>query len=159
MIMSEEITYKPIGIIRTPFVKQESTPIQGCFAPSSQGRVELFPEYEAGLKDIEGFSHLILIYHFHKAEGFQLLAKPFLDKEKRGIFAIRYFARPNHIGLSVVKLLKVRNNTLDIGEVDMYDGTPLLDIKPYVPQFDIRESVKDGWYPNGSERSRYPVKE
>jgi tRNA-Thr(GGU) m(6)t(6)A37 methyltransferase TsaA len=157
--MANEIIYKPIGIIHTPYTRQEDTPIQGCFSPESWGSVELYPQYTEGLKDIEGFSHLILIYHFHKADGFQLLTKPFLDKDKKGIFAIRHFARPNPIGLSVVRLLKVSGNTLEIAEADMLDATPLLDIKPYVPQFDIKEGVKDGWYPNASERSRYQVKE
>ena len=157
--MTEEIIYTPIGIIHTPYIRKEDTPIQGCFSPNSKGQVEIFPEYETGLKDIEGFSHLILLYHFHKAEGFQLLTKPFLDKEKKGIFSIRYFARPNPIGLSVVRLLKVNGNILEISEVDMLDGTQLLDIKPYVPQFDIKTDVKDGWYPNASERSKYPIKE
>jgi tRNA-Thr(GGU) m(6)t(6)A37 methyltransferase TsaA len=157
-VMPENIIYKPIGIIHTPFLKQEDTPIQGCFSPDNRGSVEVFPEYAEGLKDISGFSHLILLYHFHKSEGFQLITKPFLDKEKKGIFAIRYFARPNPIGLSVVKLLEVKGNVLEIGEVDMLDGTPLLDIKPYVPQFDIKQDVKDGWYPNASERSKYQVK-
>ena len=151
----KEISYKPIGIIHTPYTNKEETPIQGCFAPDSKGSIELCPEYVEGLKDIEGFSHLILIYHFHEAGECQLTAKPFLDKEKRGIFAIRYFTRPNPIGLSIVKLSKVRGNILDIGEVDMLDGTPLLDIKPYVPQFDIKEGVKDGWYQRASERAQY----
>jgi tRNA (adenine37-N6)-methyltransferase len=153
--MPDEIIYKPIGIIHTSYNKEEDTPIQGCFSPANQGHIELYPEFVAGLQNIEGFSHLFLIYHFHKAEGFELLTKPFLDKEKKGIFAIRYFARPNPIGISVVKLLKVHCNILEIGEVDMLDGTPSLDIKPYVPQFDIKEHTKDGWYPNASERSKY----
>jgi tRNA-Thr(GGU) m(6)t(6)A37 methyltransferase TsaA len=156
--MLEAIIYRPIGIIRTPYTAREQTPIQGCFAPESRGCVEVYPEYAEGLRDIEGFSHLILIYHFHRAGACRLIRKPFLDKEKKGIFSIRYFARPNPIGLSVVRLNKVSVNTLEISEVDMLDGTPLLDIKPYVPQFDIKESVRDGWYPNASERSRYRVK-
>jgi tRNA-Thr(GGU) m(6)t(6)A37 methyltransferase TsaA len=123
-----EITYKAIGVIHTPYTQKESTPIQGCFAPDSKGAIELFPEYVEGLKNIEEFSHLFLIYHFHQAESCQLVAKPLLDKEKKGIFAIRYFARPNPIGLSIVKLFQVKGNVLDIGEVDMLDGTPLLDI-------------------------------
>jgi tRNA (adenine37-N6)-methyltransferase len=156
--MSDEINFKPIGIIHTPFSDKENTPIQGCFSPESKGYIELYPEYSGGLKDITGFSHLILIYHFHKSAGYSLLAKPFLDKEQRGIFAIRYCDRPNAIGLSVVKLVQVRENILDISEVDMLDGTPLLDIKPYVPQFDIKESVQDGWYQNASERAKYTLR-
>jgi tRNA (adenine37-N6)-methyltransferase len=156
--MISDVTYKPIGIIHTPYQEKECTPIQGCFAPDNRGRIELFPEYTDGLQNIEGFSHLILIYHFHQCTGYQLIAKPFLDKEKKGIFSIRYFARPNPIGLSVVRLYEVKANILEIGEVDMLDGTPLLDIKPYVPQFDIKENVKDGWYKTASERSSYEKK-
>jgi len=150
-----DITYRPIGIIHTPYTDKECTPIQGCFAPESKGSIEIFPEYSQGLQNIEEFSHLILIYHFHQAGGSHLVARPFLDKEKKGIFAIRYFTRPNPIGLSIVKLLKVNGNIIHIGEVDMLDGTPLLDIKPYVPQFDIKEGVKDGWYRSASERTKY----
>ena len=112
-----------------------------------------------GLKDITGFSHLILLYHFHGVTGFQLLTKPFLDKEKKGIFSIRHCNRPNPIGLSVVRLLEVEKNILKIGDVDMLDKTPLLDIKPYVQEFDIKTGVKDGWYPAASERAKYAGKE
>jgi tRNA (adenine37-N6)-methyltransferase len=153
--MSEQIVYQPIGVIHTPYTQKENTPIQGCFAPNSRGTVEVYPEYSDGLKDIEGFSHLILIYHFHKSEGCQLITKPFLDKEKKGIFSIRYFTRPNPIGISIVRLLKINDCILEVGEVDMLDETPLLDIKPYVPQFDIKENVRNGWYNNASERSKY----
>ncbi len=151
------ISYKPIGVIHTSFTEKEQTPIQGCFAPDSKGTVEIYPEYAEGLQNIEGFSHLILIYHFHQAGCCQLVTKPFLDKEKKGIFAIRYFTRPNPIGLSIVKLLSVKGNILDIGEVDILDGTPLLDIKPYVPEFDIKQDVKDGWYKTASEKKRYSL--
>jgi tRNA (adenine37-N6)-methyltransferase len=157
--MPEKVTYQPIGIIRTPFSRKEDTPIQGCFSRGSKGRIELFPEYAAGIQNIEGFSHLILLYHFHKVEGFQLLTKPFLDKEKKGIFSIRHCNRPNPIGLSVVRLLSVNGTTLEIGDVDILDETPLLDIKPYVPEFDVKTGVKDGWYPSASERSKYEVKD
>ena len=91
--MPDEIVYKPIGIIHTPYTRKEDTPIQGCFSPNNRGFVELFPEYVAGLKDIEGFSHLILIYHFHKAEGFQLVTKPFLDKEEERYFCHSLFCQ------------------------------------------------------------------
>jgi tRNA-Thr(GGU) m(6)t(6)A37 methyltransferase TsaA len=155
----DNIVFTPIGVIHTACTCREDTPIQGCFSPNSRGSVEIFPEYRDGLKDLEGFSHLILIYHLHKVEGYQLVTKPFLDKEKKGIFSTRYFARPNPIGISVVKLVKVVENTLEIREVDMLDGTPLLDIKPYVPQFDIKECTRDGWYSNASERAKYQVRE
>ena len=157
--MTESVTYKPIGIIHTPFKEKDKTPIQGCFAPSNKGQIELFPEYTEGLQDITSFSHLILIYHFHKAGSCELLTKPFLDKEKRGIFAIRYFNRPNPIGLSIVKLTGIKGNILDISGVDMLDGTPLLDIKPYVPQFDIKENATSGWFQNASEKEKYKIVE
>jgi tRNA-Thr(GGU) m(6)t(6)A37 methyltransferase TsaA len=150
-----QISYEPIGIIHTPFKEQAGTPIQGAFAPDSKGEVEIYERYANGLKDVAGFSHLILIYHFHLAEGYSLTTKPFLDDESKGIFAIRHFNRPNHIGLSIVRLYAVRGNILDIGEVDIVDGTPLLDIKPYVPDFDNRPNVRNGWYEQASNRDEY----
>jgi tRNA-Thr(GGU) m(6)t(6)A37 methyltransferase TsaA len=150
-----QITYKPIGVIHTPFKKQSSTPIQGVFAPDNTGEVEVFLQYIDGLKDIAGFSHLILIYHFHLAEGYSLITRPFLDNEGKGIFSIRHFNRPNPIGMSVVRLDKVKGNILTVGEVDIIDGTPLLDIKPYVPDFDVRHNVKKGWYEGASNRHEY----
>lgn len=139
------VTYRPIGVIHTPFTEQQNTPIQGIFNPAC-GTVEVFPEYAEGLADIETFSHLFLIYHFHRANAVMLRQKPFLDLQKeRGIFAIRHFNRPNPIGLSIVELKGVRGNILDIRGADMLDGTPLLDIKPYVHQFDHREDVRSGW--------------
>ena len=150
-----QITYEPIGVIHTPFKEQANTPIQGVFAPDSKGEVEVFPQYLDGLNDITGFSHLILIYHFHLANGYSLLTKPFLDNESKGIFSIRHFERPNNIGLSVVRLYSVRGNILEIGEVDIVDGTPLLDIKPYVPDFDNRKNVMVGWYKQASNISKY----
>jgi tRNA-Thr(GGU) m(6)t(6)A37 methyltransferase TsaA len=157
--MVQEITLKPIGIIYTPYSQKEKTPIQGCFAPNNKGFIELHREYTEGLQDIQGFSHLILLYYFHKAKGCTLRAKPFLDKNKKGIFATRHFNRPNPIGFSIVRLYRVRDNILDIGSVDILDGTPLFDIKPYVPQFDIKEDVKNGWYQNASERTTYKIEE
>jgi tRNA (adenine37-N6)-methyltransferase len=140
-----EIVYKPIGKILTSLKEKTDAPIQGVLAPESRGSVEVFPEFAEGLKDIEGFSHLILIYHFHKSGDYTLLKKPFLDKVERGIFSIRYYSRPNPIGISVVRLLSVNDNILEIAEIDILDGTPLLDIKPYMPKFDIRNDARDGW--------------
>jgi len=151
----QPITYDPIGVIHTPFKEQASTPIQGVFSPESKGEVEVFPRYVDGLKNVTGFSHLILIYHFHLAQGYSLLTKPFLDNESKGIFSIRHFKRPNHIGLSVVRLYEIKENILDIGEVDIVDGTPLLDIKPYVPEFDNRLNMRNGWYKHASNKSEY----
>jgi tRNA-Thr(GGU) m(6)t(6)A37 methyltransferase TsaA len=151
----QPIKYEPIGLIHTQFKEQAGTPIQGVFAPDSRGEIEVFPQYVDGLKDIAGFSHLILIYHFHLAKGYSLLTKPFLDKESRGIFSMRHFKRPNYIGLSVVRLYSVKGRILEIGEIDIVDGTPLLDIKPYVPNFDNRLNVRNGWYEHASNRSEY----
>lgn len=134
----------PIGIIHSPYTDPQEIPIQGRFS-EARGEIELFPEYEEGLKDIVGFSHLIILYWFHRAEGHSLLVKPFLDDTPRGLFATRYPARPNPIGLSVVRLLERKGNILQIAEVDVLDGTPLLDIKPYVPQFDERKEATIGW--------------
>ncbi|KAF5435293.1 tRNA (Thr-GGU) A37 N-methylase [Candidatus Methanophagaceae archaeon] len=141
-------TYQPIGVIHTEFQDKKDAPIQGVFAKDAKGEVERYPEYAAGLKDIEGFSHIILIYHFHLADGYSLISKPFLDDVLHGIFSIRHFNRPNPIGLSVVKLERVKGNLLEIREVDILDGTPLLDIKPLIPQFDNRPAAKSGWLSN-----------
>ena len=139
-----EIKFKPIGVIHSPIKKKEDAPIQSCKS-DKVGEIELFEEYREALKDIEGFSHLYLIYHFHRAGEFRPMVKPFLDDKMRGLFATRYFNRPNPIGLSVVELLEVNGNILKVKGVDMLEGTPLLDIKPYVPYFDARDGVSIGW--------------
>ncbi|MEA3255486.1 MAG: tRNA (N6-threonylcarbamoyladenosine(37)-N6)-methyltransferase TrmO [Candidatus Altiarchaeota archaeon] len=144
----DKVTYKPIGVIHTGFWDKKDAPIQGVFARDAKGEVEVFPKYAEGLKDIGGFSHLILIYHFHLSTEYSLLSKPFLEDEERGIFSIRHFKRPNPIGLSIVKLENVRGNILKISEVDIIDGTLLLDIKPFVPWFDNRLDAKSGWLSN-----------
>jgi tRNA-Thr(GGU) m(6)t(6)A37 methyltransferase TsaA len=135
----------PIGIIHSPFTDVNETPIQ-AYRSQVRGVVEVYPEYAEGLQDLEGFSHIFLLYTFHKSSGYSLLVKPFLDDVLRGLFATRYPARPNPIGLSVVRLITQQGNTLEIEGVDMLDGTPLLDIKPYVPEFDIRSDTRSGWY-------------
>jgi tRNA-Thr(GGU) m(6)t(6)A37 methyltransferase TsaA len=140
-----DVLFKQIGIIHSCFDSQDDTPVQGVFSDAC-GTVELFPEYAEGLRDIAGFSHVYLIYYFDRAREHVLIQKPFLDGSKgRGIFATRHFNRPNHIGLSIVGLEGVRGNVLDVAGVDVLDGTPLLDIKPYVKQFDHRENVRCGW--------------
>lgn len=141
----EKVTYEPIGIIHSKYKKKEGVPIQGVLSKNSNGKIEIFPQYQDGLKDLEKFSHIILIYHFHLATKYSLLAKPFLEEKEHGIFACRAPKRPNPIGISVVKLEKVIGNIVYISECDIIDGTPLLDIKPYVSKFDIRDDVKDGW--------------
>jgi tRNA-Thr(GGU) m(6)t(6)A37 methyltransferase TsaA len=120
-------------------------PIQPTGAIGVRGRVEILPEYQAGLKDIEGFSHLILLYRFHRSSGFQLEVVPFLDSQPRGLFATRAPRRPNPIGLSIVRLDAVEDGVLHVQDIDILDGTPLLDIKPYVPVFDRRDGAKAGW--------------
>ena len=143
--MMDDITYKPIGIIHSPFKEPKGTPIQPAAAKGIDARVEVFREYAQGLKDVEGFSHIILLYHFHLSKGSSLKAKPFMDDEEHGVFAMRGPSRPNSIGISVVHLVGIEENILHIQDVDIVDKTPLLDIKPYVPEFDIREVEKIGW--------------
>jgi len=143
--MKKEIKLKPIGIIHTPYKEPKGIPIQGKFEKIVKGTIEIFPEYQEGLKDIEGFSHLILIYYFNWSKEEKLIGKPFLEDKEHGIFAIRSPHRPNHLGFSIVKVEKVKDNTVIFSEVDILDKTPLLDIKPYVTHFDSRKNVKNGW--------------
>lgn len=131
-------------------------PIQGIFASDVEGTVELKPQYAEGLRDLEEFSHAILIYCFHKSGGEKLVGKPFLESEEHGIFAIRSPHRPNHIGLSVVRIRSIEGNRLYFSEVDILDGTPLLDIKPYVRQFDTRENAVCGWIDKHFENGQRP---
>jgi tRNA-Thr(GGU) m(6)t(6)A37 methyltransferase TsaA len=141
----KDVKFKPIGVIHTPFKEPKGTPIQPKAGKDIEGWVEVFPEYTEGLKDIEGFSHVILVFYFHLSGRFNLRLKPYLDDELRGVFATRAPSRPNSIGLSVVRLDKVEGGKLFIRDVDMVDGTPLLDIKPYVPEFDRQERIRIGW--------------
>ena len=139
--------YKPIGIIHSPFKNPEGMPIQPTGAEGVAGTVKVFPKYCAGLKDIEGFSHIILLYHFHLSDGYScsLEVTPYMDKNTRGVFATRIPGRPNPIGISVVRCIKVERCMLHIQDVDILDGTPLLDIKPYIPDFDARMTEWIGW--------------
>ena len=141
----QKIEYKSIGIIHSPYSRPEGTPIQPSAAKGVRGDVEVYPEYVEGLKDLAGFSHIILLYHFHLSKKYTLKVKPFLDDEVRGLFATRAPARPNPIGISVVRLVSIDNLKLHVQDIDIVDNTPLLDIKPYVPQFDARVSEKTGW--------------
>jgi len=144
----DEIRYKPIGIIHSRFKEPEGTPIQPTAAKGIDGRVELFPEYAEGLKDLEGLSHIILIYHLHLSRKTSLKVRPYMDNEMHGVFATRAPSRPNSIGISVVRLVRIDGNVLYIRDVDIVDGAPLLDIKPYIPEFDVREVEKIGWLEN-----------
>jgi tRNA-Thr(GGU) m(6)t(6)A37 methyltransferase TsaA len=150
-----KIEYHPIGTIHSPFKRIEGMPIQPAGASSVQGRVELLPAYVEGLKDLDGFSHIVLLYHFHRVKDVNLIVTPFMDTQTRGVFSTRAPRRPNPIGLSVVKLLGIDGSTLHIENVDILDGTPLLDIKPYVPEFDQYAVDRIGWL----EGSRSNVQE
>ncbi len=154
--MGKEIKVNQIGLIHTPYKEPKGIPIQGNFGKNVTGQIELFPEYGKGLKDIDGFSHLILIYYFNRAKEEKLIGKPFLEDEPHGIFAIRSPMRPNHIGISIVKVEKIEDNFITFSEVDILDNTPLLDIKPYVSHFDSRENVKNGWLDKHFKNGKIP---
>jgi len=139
------ITYHSIGSIHSPFKDLKDMPIQPAGRASAPGIAEVLPEFAEGLKDLEGFSHVILLYHLHEVHRADLTVTPFLDSEVRGVFATRAPTRPNPIGLSIVELLRVEGNRLYLGNVDILDGTPLLDIKPYVPEFDQPAEARAGW--------------
>jgi len=160
--MNKIVKLKPIGIIHTPYKEPKGMPIQGKFDRAVKGKVELLPQYTPGLQDIKGFSHLILIYYFHRIKEEKVVCKPFLEDVVHGVFAVRSPYRPNRIGLSVVKLESVKKNILIFSEVDMLDGTPLLDVKPYVEHFDSRKNVKSGWvdkhFKNGKVSTRIKIK-
>lgn len=142
------INYEPIGIINTPFDRKDGMPIQAIGAKGIKGTIVLDRKFKEGLDDLAGFSHIYLIYHFHKSENYTLKAKPFLDDKSHGVFATRAPQRPNRVGISVVKLIGIKDNVLEIENVDMLNGTPLLDIKPYIPDFDIHKVEKTGWATN-----------
>ncbi len=148
----ELITYHPIGRIRTPFTEVAGMPIQASAAGGAAGRIELDPALIEGLADIDGFSHLILLYHLDRTGPPRLTVVPFLDDQEHGLFATRAPTRPNPIGISVVRLLSVEGTTLHIADVDMLDDTPLLDIKPYVPALDDRAAARSGWYERRIDR-------
>jgi len=148
------IQLNPIGIIHSPFTQIVGTPIQSTYSKNGEGTVEIFPEFKQGLKDLEGFSHIYLIYYFHKSKGYCLTCRPFLDNVERGLFAIRAPRRPNPIGLSIVKLKEIRDNIISVSSLDILDGTPLIDIKPYIPHFDAPKTTKVGWFKEVSEKNK-----
>jgi tRNA (adenine37-N6)-methyltransferase len=143
--MEESFIMRPIGIIHSPYKEQKGTPIQGVFDDNSEAWIELNSEYAKGMKNLDGFSHAILLYYFHLSDRVDIVGKPYLEDKEHGVFAMRIPHRPNHIGISVVKIRRIEGNRLYFTEVDILDGTPLLDIKPYVKQFDCREDAVSGW--------------
>jgi len=143
--MEKTIVLRPIGIVRSPYRETKGTPIQGVFGDTTEACVEVQPKYVKGFQDLDGFSHAILLYHFHRSEKEEIITEPYLEKRSRGIFATRSPHRPNHIGLSVIRIRRIEGNRMYFTEVDVLDGTPVLDIKPYVPQFDCRPDASSGW--------------
>ena len=152
----DKIIMHPIGIIHSPYKENKDIPIQGIFKSEIDAWIELEDKYADGLKDLDKFSHAIIIYFFHKSEKEKIEGKPFLEQNKHGIFAIRSPHRPNHIGLSIVKIKRIEGNKMYFTEVDVLDGTPLLDIKPYVKHFDSRDDVVSGWLDKHFKNGKIP---
>lgn len=150
------IELEPIGIIRTPFKKIEGMPIQAIGAKGVRGELHVEEKFKEGLKDLEGFSHANILFHFHKVNGYDLIVEPFLDNEKRGIFATRSPKRPNPIGSSIVEINEVDDNVVHVSNVDILDGTPLLDIKPYVPHLweETVEDLRIGWFEDKHQNAK-----
>jgi tRNA (adenine37-N6)-methyltransferase len=153
---AKPITLHPIGTSHSPYKQEKGTPIQGVFDNNAEAWVELADKYAKGLKDLEGFSHAILLYSFHLSDKEEIVGKPYLEDQEHGIFAMRSPHRPNHIGLSVVKIKRIEGNRLYFAEVDVLDGTPVLDIKPYVKQFDCREDAVSGWIEKHFQGGKQP---
>ncbi len=148
----ETIVLKPIGVIHTPFKTVADIPVQPTADIKSEGWIEVFDEYAEGIADLEGFSHIYVLFHLHKTEYYKLKVIPFLDTVERGVFATRSPARPNHIGLSVTRILSIAGSRINITGVDMLDGTPLIDIKPFVPDFEDTADIRKGWL-EGKEKN------
>ncbi len=147
----EKIIFHPIGVIHSPHKIISKTPVQPVFCNDIEGTVVLDAEYADGLKDLQDFSHIYLFYYFHQSQKTCLCLKPYLSNQERGIFATRAPHRPNKLGMSLVRLVKIKDNILYVKNIDILDGTPLLDIKPYIKRFDSREGVSSGWQDNISD--------
>lgn len=141
----DEIRMRPIGVVRSPYREPDDLPIQGAFGDDTEAYIELRERYKPGLQDLDGFSHAWVITYFHRSGREELVGRPYLEREKHGIFAIRSPHRPNHLGLSIIRITRIKDNRIYFREVDMLDGTPILDVKPYVPGFDRRDDVAIGW--------------
>lgn len=140
-----KIEFQQIGVIYSPYLKSEGMPLQPAGALGVQGTVEVFEEFQSGLKDLDGFSHIILVYYFHQSKNYKLHVVPFMDSKPRGLFSTRAPNRPNNIGISTVKLEKIEKRILYVQNIDILNGTPLIDIKPYIPEFDVQSHVRTGW--------------
>ncbi|EOD01836.1 tRNA (N6-threonylcarbamoyladenosine(37)-N6)-methyltransferase TrmO [Caldisalinibacter kiritimatiensis] len=150
--MEEAISFKPIGKIHSDFKKLEDMPIQPSGNKANKGRLEIDARYVEGLRDLDGFSHIMVIYYFHKSDKVKLTVKPFLDDNTHGVYATRAPVRPNHIGLSIVEIDRIEDNNIYVKNIDVLDGTPILDIKPFIPNFDIPKSdIRVGWLEEKSE--------
>lgn len=145
------VSFRPIGVVRSEHTVAQETPIQPAYAEGCTGRAEILPEFAEGLADLDGFSHVYIIYHFDRAPAPRLKVKPFLQDVERGVFATRAPARPNPIGISIVELVRRKGNVLYLDGLDVLDGTPLLDIKPYVARFDRVETTHNGWQESVNE--------
>ena len=141
----KDIVFRPIGVVRSAHTDPSRTPIQPRYAKDIEGRIEIYPEYEEGLTDVEGFSHIVVLFHLHRARSARLMVIPFMDTTPRGVFATRSPSRPNPIGMSVVRLLRREGRVLHIADVDMLDGTPVIDIKPHIARFGADDPVSSGW--------------
>lgn len=150
----DNIVFQPIGAIKTPFTQKEGMPIQPGQDNGAEGVIEIYDDFAQGLDDLDGFSYIILLYHFHKSQGYSLKVIPFMDDQPRGVFATRAPRRPNPIGYSVVELLEIQGNRVRVKGVDMLDGSPILDIKPFVPDLDNRTPGKDGWLTKKAKEMR-----
>ena len=148
------IPYRPIGYFHSPFREIKGMPVQPIGAAEILGWVEMLPEFEEGLKDLEGFSHVHVLAHLHRINGYDLILKPFLDTETHGVFATRSPKRPNPISLSIMRLDKISENRIFLYGVDLLDGTPVLDIKPFVGDFDRCNADRFGWFTGKTEQAK-----
>ncbi|MEA3560422.1 MAG: tRNA (N6-threonylcarbamoyladenosine(37)-N6)-methyltransferase TrmO [Candidatus Omnitrophota bacterium] len=141
----DKFVFQSIGVIHSPHKEISKIPIQPVFCKDIEGTVILNSEYAEGLKDLQGFSHIYLFYYFHQSRRICLHLKTYLSNQKHGIFATRAPHRPNKLGMSLVRLVKIKDNILHIKDIDILDGTPLLDIKPYIQRFDSKKNTRSGW--------------
>ena len=152
------ITIHPIGIVHSPYKQPKDVPIQSRFNTAIQATIEIYPQYMQGLKDLDEFSHAIVLFHFHQSQKETLRSRPYLEDVEHGVFSIRSPHRPNHIGLSIISIQSIQDNIIHFKDVDMTDKTPVIDIKPYVSHFDTREQTKSGWVEKHFDKGTIPSK-